>query len=121
MIVFDDRPATSSPPATTVEEPRVDALAKATGTAGYVDDLPDLPGMVYGVCLRSPYAHARVGSIDSSAAEALPGVLGVLHGGNVEGLGLHLDEASTDQDFIARGKARYPGDLMGMIAALDRR
>ena len=58
--------------------PRIDTQAKVTGQAKYTEDLPDLPGMIYGAMLLSPYSHARILSIDSSKAEKLPGVLAVL-------------------------------------------
>src|SRR5919202_1508277 len=57
--------------------PRIDALEKVTGRAKYTADL-HLPGMTYGVFLRSPHAHARIVSIDVSEAERMPGVVAVL-------------------------------------------
>ena len=63
--------------------PRVDAWAKATGEALYAGDLR-LPGMTYGHLLRSPYAHAHVVGIDASRAEAMPGVVAVLTGADVQ-------------------------------------
>ena len=53
--------------------PRVDGADKVTGRAKYVADLI-IPGMIEGMFLRSPYAHARIVSIDTREAEALPGV-----------------------------------------------
>ena len=57
--------------------PRVDGADKVTGQAKYVADLV-IPGMIEGKFLRSPYAHARIVSIDTREAEALPGVSAVL-------------------------------------------
>jgi len=57
-----------------VEDPRL-----ITGEAKYIDDL-ELHGMTYAAILRSPYGHARITSIDTSAAKALPGVLAVYTG-----------------------------------------
>src|SRR5260370_32965007 len=55
---------------------RLDGIAKSTGAAKYNSDLkPD--GMLFGALLTSPYAHAKVKSIDSSAAEKFPGVTAV--------------------------------------------
>ncbi|HLY64060.1 MAG TPA: molybdopterin cofactor-binding domain-containing protein, partial [Chloroflexota bacterium] len=123
MIVVDDPAAAPTIQAgAVVEEPRVDAKAKVTGQAQYCEDLPDLPGAVYGVAIRSPYAHARLRSVDASAVEGMSGVLGVIHPGNLEELHLHFDPDTTDQIFIAlHNKARYDGDLLGMVAAVDRR
>ena len=55
---------------------RHDGYDKVTGAARFGADL-NLPGMLHGKVLRSPYAHARIRSIDTSKAEALPGVLAV--------------------------------------------
>src|SRR5579871_295438 len=57
--------------------PRVDALDKVTGRAKYTADLK-LPGLLHGAFLRSPHAHARILRIDTSRAEALPGVKAVI-------------------------------------------
>jgi len=103
------------------EEPRVDSLEKVTGRARYVEDLPDLPGTVYAAALRSPYSHARILSVDSSRAERLPGVMGVLHRGNLDSFGLNLHKKKGDQNFITTDKARFDGDLLGMVAAADLR
>ncbi len=61
--------------------PRVDALEKASGRAEYLDDVAlgaKLPGMLHARVLRSPYPHARIVSMDTTKAEALPGVHCVL-------------------------------------------
>jgi xanthine dehydrogenase molybdenum-binding subunit len=55
---------------------RHDALDKVTGAARYGADI-HLPGMLHGKILRSPHTHARIRSIDTSKAEALPGVMAV--------------------------------------------
>ncbi len=57
--------------------PRADGPLKATGAARYTYDI-ELPGMLYGAILRSPWPHARIRSIDLSAAERLDGVRAVL-------------------------------------------
>src|SRR5437870_3446088 len=57
--------------------PRVDAPFKTTGTAQYTHDVR-VPGMLHGRMVTSPYAHARVTSIDTSAAMKIPGVKAVL-------------------------------------------
>src|SRR4051812_13277154 len=132
MVVVPERPLPDAPSAAAwVDEPRVDARDKVTGQARYVEDLPDVPGMVYGACLRSPYSHARIVSIDTTRAEALPGVLGVLDRAHLDGVD---PRAKVDEDapaairgttaelgFITADKARFQGDLLGMVAAVDRR
>ena len=57
--------------------PILDAVEKVTGEALYTDDLR-FPGMLHGKVLTSPVAHARIRSIDTSRAEALPGVRAVI-------------------------------------------
>jgi xanthine dehydrogenase molybdenum-binding subunit len=63
---------------------RVDALEKVTGRAQYTADLR-LPGMCYGVFLRSPHAHARITAIDTGEAERMPGVVAVITGASLAG------------------------------------
>lgn len=61
--------------------PKIDGLEKASGKAKYVDDLTiesRFPGMLYAKILRSPYARARIKELDTSRAEALPGVRAVI-------------------------------------------
>ena len=58
---------------------KVEGLAKVTGRAIYADDIA-LPRMLHGKLLRSPHAHARIRSIDVSAARALPGVHAIVTG-----------------------------------------
>src|SRR6185503_18466674 len=67
----------SGQPLKRVEDPR---LIKGLGT--YVDDLR-MPGMLHAAILRSPHAHARMTKIDTAAARALPGVVAVLTGADV--------------------------------------
>ena len=57
----------------------VNAIAKVTGKAKYVTDL-ELPRMLFGKLKRSPYPHAKIISIDTSQAEAMPGVKAVIVG-----------------------------------------
>ena len=59
--------------------PRVDGVDKVTGKALYSADFP-LTGVLWGKVLHSPHAHARIVSIDTSAARALPGVVAVITG-----------------------------------------
>lgn len=55
---------------------RIDGPAKSSGRAKYTLDI-NLPGMLFGRCVRSPYAHAKITSVDTSAAEKMPGVKAV--------------------------------------------
>ena len=62
--------------------PKIDAPDKATGRALYTDDI-SLPNMIYGKLLLSPVPHARILSVDTSRAKALPGIRVVLTGADV--------------------------------------
>lgn len=94
---------------------RKDAIEKVTGAALYAADLR-FPGMLYGKALRSPFAHARILSIDTKAAEKLPGVIAVACGHELAALG---GEAVKDMPFLARDKVRYIGEPVAAVAALD--
>ncbi|MCC6791008.1 MAG: xanthine dehydrogenase family protein molybdopterin-binding subunit [Thermomicrobiales bacterium] len=92
---------------------RLDAGDKLTGKARYATDLT-LPGMLYGKIVRSDRPHARILSIDTSAAEALPGVEAVLHGDVTGG---RFGEVVKDQTPFALDRVRYIGDPIAAIAA----
>ena len=61
---------------------RHDGYDKVTGRAVYGADV-QLPGLIWGVCVRSPHAHANIKSIDTSAAEASDGVFAVITGADM--------------------------------------
>ena len=65
--------------------PKLDAPKKVTGEAEYINDI-ELPGMLHGKILRSQRVHARIVSIDTAAAKALPGVRAVLTAGDTPGV-----------------------------------
>src|SRR5438477_6641794 len=67
---------------------RVEDIRFTQGRGNYVDDVK-LPGMLYGDFVRSPFGHARIKSIDTSAAKALPGVVAVLTAADLKPLSLH--------------------------------
>ena len=79
MTTTANRPAETKPVCQVVgtRPIRHDGLDKVTGRAKYGADI-SLPGLLHGKVLRSPYAHARIKSIDTSAAAAAPGVVKVV-------------------------------------------
>jgi aerobic carbon-monoxide dehydrogenase large subunit len=91
------------------------------GQGRYLDDI-QLPGMLYGAILRSPYAHARIVSIDTSAAEAHPKVLAVITGAVLDTLGLAwMPTLSGDtQAVLATDKVRFQGQEVAFVIAEDR-
>ncbi|MFI6707011.1 aerobic carbon-monoxide dehydrogenase large subunit [Nonomuraea sp. NPDC050478] len=91
------------------------------GRGNYVDDVK-LPGMLHGAILRSPYAHARIVSIDTSAAEAHPKVKAVVTGATLAGLNLAwMPTLSNDvQAVLATDKVRFQGQEVAFVVAEDR-
>jgi aerobic carbon-monoxide dehydrogenase large subunit len=91
------------------------------GKGNYVDDVV-LPGMLHGAVLRSPFAHARIVSIDTSAAEAHPKVRAVITGATLEGLGLAwIPSLSHDVvAVLATDKVRFQGQEVAFVVADDR-
>lgn len=102
-------------PSIGVPMPMVDGPEKISGKARYTADFAD-PGALAGFIKRSPVAHARILSVDVSAAEALPGVRAVVAGGETsEGHGV-LPVARTEPP-IARDRVRYRGEPVAAVAA----
>jgi carbon-monoxide dehydrogenase large subunit len=91
------------------------------GKGNYIDDI-NLPGMLYGAILRSPYAHARIKSIDVSAATSLPKVVAVITGKDLEPLKLAwMPTLSQDtQAVLATDKVRFQGQEVAYVVAEDR-
>ena len=99
---------------------RVDGADKVTGRAKYVADLV-VPGMIEGKFLRSPYAHARIHSIDTREAQALPGVVAVLTSKDLDDIGHYIGRGKNkDQPIIATDRVIYSGQPVAAVAALDR-
>ncbi len=99
-----------------------------TGRARYVDDIT-LPGTVWAALVRSPEAHARIVSIDSSAARQAPGVVAVFTGEDLSDLESPLPMAWAPPGVevnnpphwpLARGKVRHVGDPVAVVLGADR-
>ncbi|MCY4283881.1 MAG: xanthine dehydrogenase family protein molybdopterin-binding subunit [Thiotrichales bacterium] len=105
---------------------RPDGVPKVTGAAKFGADY-HLPGMLYGKVLRSPHAHARIRSIDTSRAEALPGVKAVMTGADLpdhpfEYVGperLAVNFWHVTRNVMAREKALYEGHAVAAVAAIS--
>ncbi len=99
--------------------PRPDGLDKVTGRARYGADM-SAPGMLFGYCLRSPHAHARIKSIDTSEAEAMPGVKAVVTRADFT----HVPASGGTKDILdnvmAGEKALYDGHTVAAVAANSR-
>jgi CO/xanthine dehydrogenase Mo-binding subunit/aerobic-type carbon monoxide dehydrogenase small subunit (CoxS/CutS family) len=94
---------------------RIDTPSKVSGRLKYAGDMI-MHGMLHVQVLRSPHAHARIVSIDTSAAEAMDGVEGVITCADVpgeDGFGVFVN----DQPVMARDKVRYVGEAVAAVAA----
>jgi carbon-monoxide dehydrogenase large subunit len=101
------------------EDPRL-----ITGRGTYVDDI-QLMRMTYAAILRSPYAHARIRSINVDKAKALPGVVAVLTGQDLQGKNVPCGWTLPDMKVpphpaLAVGKVRYTGDAVAAVVAEER-
>ena len=98
--------------------PKLDGLGHVTGTTRYTGDLA-LPGMLHACPLYSSHDHARILSIDTSAALRMPGVATVITAKDVpenrQGLTV------KDQPVLADDKVRHRGDVLAFVAARDAR
>jgi CO/xanthine dehydrogenase Mo-binding subunit len=96
---------------------RVDGPEKVAGKTVYTADV-QLPRTLWGKCLRSPYAHARIARIDVAKAKNARGVAAVLTGADLppHRVGLSLQ----DTPVLAQGKVRFIGEKVVALAAEDR-
>src|SRR5260370_34679253 len=102
---------------------RHDGVDKVTGRANYGADIT-LPGMLHGAVLRSPHAHARIVSIDTTAAEKLPGVKAIITGKDIPETSakLAMGEAAFElrdvgDNLLAHTKVLYSGHAVAAVAA----
>lgn len=99
---------------------RVDGVDKVTGQARYAGDLI-IPGMIEGKFLRSPYAHARIVSIDTRAAEALPGVIAVVTSKDFTDISPYAGRGKNkDHPIIAVDRVIFAGQPVAAVAAVNR-
>ena len=106
------------------EDPRI-----LTGAGRYVDDIK-LPGMLHAAFVRSPLAHGLVLSVDVSAARALPGVVAVLTGADLEAMTVPGPDAlmalmgwagpTPEFTLLATDKVRFVGDPLAIVIAESR-
>ncbi len=98
--------------------PKLDAPAKATGRAVYVDDMT-MPGMLTAAMVQSPIAHAKILNIDTSRALKLPGVKAVITAKEAGLVKYGVSPARYDETLFAHDKVRYVGDEVAAVAAVD--
>ncbi len=102
--------------------PRIEGKAAVTGQLKYAFDV-SFPNMLIGKMIRSPHPHAKIISIDTSKAEALPGVRAVITAKDTHQIKFGSNEYffphTTDQMALEADKVRYVGDELGAVAAVD--
>jgi CO/xanthine dehydrogenase Mo-binding subunit len=96
---------------------RIEGPEKVSGKTVYTADVK-LPGILWGKCLRSPYAHARIVRINTEKAKRIKGVAAILTGTDVppHRVGLSLQ----DTPLLAQGKVRFIGEKVAAVAAEER-
>ncbi len=95
---------------------RADGRLKLAGQAEFTGDIR-LPGMLYAAVLHSPVAHARIVSVDTTAAEELDGVHAILTGDDLADLDPYYGHALRDRPIVAIGKVRFTGEPVAVVAA----
>ncbi len=98
--------------------PRYDALDKVTGNQKYLEDM-SFTGLLYGKVLRSPHPFAKILSIDTSAAEAYPGVRAVITFDDTSKKKFSFMQAFADKYMLSSDYVRYVGDEVAAVAADD--
>jgi len=98
--------------------PLKESAEKVTGSAIYTRDIK-LPGMLYARILRSPIAHAKVLRVDTSKAEALPGVKAVISKNNAPRIKVPVTFGGARDKVLFDDKVRYVGDELAAVAATD--
>jgi len=97
---------------------RVDAGDKVTGRAKYVADI-ERPRMLYAAMLQSPVAHGVLKSVDTTRAQALPGVIDVITAKEAPSVRYGVSPARYDETMFAEDKVRYLGEEIAAVAAED--
>ncbi|TMC52963.1 MAG: aldehyde oxidase [Chloroflexi bacterium] len=97
--------------------PKVDAVSKVTGRAVYADDMLP-PRTLHCRIMRSPHPHARILSIDTSAARRIPGVLAVITGVDLP-IKFGILPVTQDERALEHEKVRYVGDPIAAVAATE--
>jgi 4-hydroxybenzoyl-CoA reductase subunit alpha len=98
--------------------PRIDGRAKVTGEAKYAADY-EFPGMLWCKILRAPYAHAKILNVDTSRAERLPGVKGVLTARDFNGWKWGWMPKTRDEAPLAEDRVRYLAEAVAAVCAVD--
>ena len=109
-------PAVAEAPAAGVGHPHESAHAHVTGTARYLDDMPEVAGTLYGAPILSTVAHGRLTGVDTRAAQAMPGVRGVVLARDVPGEPM-LAAFAGDEPVFAMDTVQHVGQVVGIVLA----
>lgn len=99
--------------------PHESARAHVTGAAPFIDDLPELAGTLHAAPILSPLAHGRLLGLDTAAALALPGVIGLVLAADIPGHPL-LPTSAQDEPLLAQDELLYAGQVIGLAVATNR-
>ena len=99
-------------------ERRKDAAEKIRGRARFAGDI-NVPRMLHGKVLRAELPHARIAALDTSGAEAMPGVVAVLVGSELEHFDPYWGHSIKDRTILAIDRVRFAGDPVAAVAAED--
>ena len=100
--------------------PLKDAPEKVTGEALFTGDI-ELPGMLHAKILRSPYAHARIISVDTTQAGKVPGVKAVLSKNNAPRKQVPVSQYAPRDNVLFDDKVRFVGDEVAAVAAVSEK
>ncbi|MGB7861605.1 MAG: xanthine dehydrogenase family protein molybdopterin-binding subunit [Acidimicrobiia bacterium] len=103
--------------------PRFEDDALLRGRGRFLDDFLPVPGVLHAAVVRSPFAHARVGDIDTSVAASLPGVFAVVTGSELAAVTKPLPaviDTGVSHYAAAVGEVRYVGEPVAVVVARDR-
>ncbi|MBK7005544.1 MAG: xanthine dehydrogenase molybdopterin binding subunit [Burkholderiales bacterium] len=108
--------AFSNQPAAGASLPHESAHAQVAGTASYVDDIPEVRGTLHGAPILSTVAHGQLRGVDTVAAQALPGVRGLVLARDIPG-GPMLASFAGDEPIFATDTVQYVGQVVGIVVA----
>ncbi len=98
--------------------PHESAVAQVQGSARYVDDLPEVAGLLHAAPVLSPVAHGTLHGLDTSAALAEPGVVAVLSAADIPGDPI-LGAFTHDEPVLAMDTVQHVGQVMALVVATD--
>src|SRR5687768_17536243 len=103
-------------PATGSSHYHESARAQVAGTATYIDDIPEVKGTLHAAPILSNVAHGRLKSVDTSEAQQMPGVKGVILSRDIPG-DKFLATFVHDEPVFAIDKVEFVGQVVGVVVA----